>query len=287
MFSAMRGSIERDIRMNYSMWTSYYIELTPEEMVDEFQSAGWSNLELSTEHSAELLRRGDPVKTGTEFKKYAEEHGILFPQGHLWLGCDVAGDESDAQIDELKRWLDLYLALGIKAAVIHAGGSEMVKNGTDAAIVLERRAAAFRALSAYVRDTDLTICLENTVADAAYAPDLLAIIKAAGDKNLGICLDTGHLNISKGIQSGFIRTAGDYLRALHIADNEGESDQHLMPYGRGTVDWDDVMSGLSEVGYSGLFNMEIPGEIRAPLDVKRMKLGYAKQVAGYMLGKLA
>ena len=58
----------------------------------------------------------------------------------------------------------------------------------------------------------------------------------------------------------------------------------MMPYGRGTVDWDDVMAGLSEVGYAGLFNMEIPGEIRAPLDVKRMKLGYAKQVAEYMLG---
>ncbi|MCD6284584.1 MAG: sugar phosphate isomerase/epimerase [Anaerolineae bacterium] len=271
--------------MNYSMWTSYYIELTPEEMVDEFQSAGWFNLELSTEHSAELLKRGDPARIGSEFKTYAEEHGIRFSQGHLWLGCDVAGEESDAVVDELKRWLDLYLVLGIKAGVIHSGGSELVKNGTDAAIVLERRAAAFRALSAHVRDTDLTICLENTTGDTAYASELLAIIKAAGDKNLGICLDTGHLHISKGIQSDFIRTAGDHLRALHIADNEGEFDQHLMPYGRGTVDWDDVMAGLSEIEYSGLFNMEIPGETRAPLAVKRMKLGYAKQVAEYMLGK--
>jgi len=272
--------------MNYSMWTSYYIDLTPEEMAREFGVAGWPNLELSTEHSAALLERGDPVKTGAEFRKYAEDHGVRFPQGHLWLGCDVAGETSDATVSELKRWLDLYLALDIKAAVIHAGGSDLIANGADPAVILERRATAFRDLSGYVRGTDLFLCIENTVRQAPLAPDLLRVIEAAGDQNLGICLDTGHLHMVDGIQADFIRTAGDHLRALHIADNEGERDQHLMPYGKGTVNWDEVVGALFDIGYAGLFNMEIPGETRCPLEVRRAKLSYAKRVAAYMLTEL-
>ena len=39
-------------------------------------------------------------------------------------------------------------------------------------------------------------------------------------------LDTGHANISGIDQVEFIRKAGTQIKALHIADNEGTSDQH-------------------------------------------------------------
>ncbi|MCP4638785.1 MAG: hypothetical protein GY851_00055, partial [bacterium] len=54
------------------------------------------------------------------------------------------------------------------------------------------------------------------------------------------------------------------------------ADQHLLPYGHGTVDWDDVVEGLRAIGYKGLLNLEVPGERRAPMPVLIAKLDYAR-----------
>ena len=72
------------------------------------------------------------------------------------------------------------------------------------------------------------------------------------------------------------------MHALHIADNEGERDQHMMPFGRGSVDWKSVMQGLAEIGYADLFNYEIPGERLAPIAVRDAKAEYLKHVTEYL-----
>jgi hypothetical protein len=40
---------------------------------------------------------------------------------------------------------------------------------------------------------------------------------------------------------------------------------------------------LREVGYSGLFNFEVPGENRCPMTVREAKLDYARQLADYII----
>ena len=83
-------------------------------------------------------------------------------------------------------------------------------------------------------------------------------------------------------QEEFILGAGKLLHALHIADNDTSGDQHLMPYGRGTVDWPAVMRGLNAIGYSDCFNYEIPGERRLPMPVRDAKAEYLKTVTSYL-----
>lgn len=270
--------------MQPGMWTSYLIECSPEEMVERFAEKEWFQLELSTEHGEALLERGDPATVGREFAQFAADRGVSFPQGHLWLTCDIATDGQEEMLELLKKWLDLFAAIGVRAGVLHPGGNEMRRRSASAEEILERQVQVLRQLCDHTRGTGLVISLEN-VSGTPEAEDLLAIIAAVGAENLGICLDTGHLNMASGDQAGFIRTAGSCLKALHIADNEGKSDQHLMPYGRGTVDWAAVMSALKELPYEGLVNLEIPGENRVPMEILLAKLDYLKEVMGYMVGE--
>ena len=265
--------------MKLGMWTSFLIELSPEEMVSRFAEKGWHHLELSDEHGAALLERGKPSSAGQSFKHFASAHGVAFPQGHLWLDCDIAASDQTQVMEKLKQWLDLFLGLDIHAAVIHPGGQELLERGCVPEKLLETRVRALRVLSDYVKDTDMVLCLEN-VTDAPELADLLTIINAASRANLAVCLDTGHLNMASGNQTGFIRKAGPLLRALHINDNDAapDQDQHLMPYGHGTVPWPDVASALKEIQYDGLFNLEIPGEMRCPLPVRLAKLDYLKNI---------
>lgn len=268
--------------LNYSVWSSYFVEMSPEDMVKEFLAAGFTATELSDEHGLMLLGRGDPEKEGAKLKDYADALGFSFPQGHLLLRADLC---ADGAADTLKPWLDLFVALGIRSGVLHAAGGDDLSPEER----FERRAGVLTELAAYVRGTDFTICLENLrgASRPETAEDLNALIDASGgDENLGICLDTGHLHIERDrrqTQADFIRIAGKRLKALHIADNDTTSDMHLMPYGRGTIDWNEVMTALRAVGYDRLFNLEIPGERRCPLPVLRAKLLYCRALCEAML----
>ena len=120
---------------------------------------------------------------------------------------------------------------------------------------------------------------------------ILHIIGLTGCDDLGVCLDTGHLHKVVGCglattsQLEFIRAAGPRLTALHVNDNIATNhDLHNMPFSsKKPLNWGEVMTGLREIGYKGLFNLEIPGESHAPLTVRRMKLDYIRRLCEYMM----
>ena len=57
----------------------------------------------------------------------------------------------------------------------------------------------------------------------------------------------------------------------------------MMPYGRGNVNFEEVVRALREVGYQGLFSLEIPGENRVPLAIRGYKLEYICKCFEYLM----
>ncbi|NLG35882.1 MAG: sugar phosphate isomerase/epimerase, partial [Lentisphaerae bacterium] len=89
---------------------------------------------------------------------------------------------------------------------------------------------------------------------------MLAKLASRGcQKQIGICLDTGHLHLTGGAPAAIVREAGDNLIALHLADNLGKDDNHLFPFA-GTITWGPFLDALRASPYTGLFNFEVPGE---------------------------
>lgn len=269
--------------MKYSVWSYYLREFSPEEQIGHYMDCGFRYAELSDEDGFILLDRGAGAKVGAELKKYADDRGFSYPQGHLMLRANITADDYMSTVDKLKNWLDMYEALDIKAAVLHTGRNpDISPEETDA-----RRMKALTELTDYIKGTNITICLENLTNDLAHSGPLLDLIGRVGSDHLGVCLDTGHLNLCPGeSQYDFIKACGSRLQALHIADNEGQSDQHMMPYGKGRVKWQEVIDGLREIGYRGLFNLEIPGESGGPVEIKLAKLRYVKEICEYMTGQM-
>lgn len=263
-----------------SVWSSYYYEISPEDMVLEFEKHGYRYCELSTEHADVLMARGDVKTIGKEFKAFADEHNVAFLQGHLMLGAKIGSKDC---IDTLKQQLDLFVAIGIKAAVLHV---DVFRDNPTMSIEEKRRinTEALIELTTHIANTDVVICLENLCEPPAdSAEELLYFIDTIKSDNLGICLDTGHLNLTDNPnQKHFIQTAGEHIKALHIADNEGETDQHLMPFGCGKVDIRCVIKELKAIGYDGLYNLEIPNEKWAPMPIRGYKLEYIQKTFAYL-----
>ena len=268
--------------MHLAMWTSYLYDLQPEEMLARFSEKGWTHLELSDEHAVALLARGDPEATGRAFAALAGDLGVRITQGHLSLSIDITSGSPTDALESLKPWMDLFLGVGIGAGVLHWGGKALSESGHGPEEIREVRVEVLSALTDYLCGTDLVVCLEN-LKDIGDALPLLDLIATVGGTNLGVCLDTGHLNLAGGTPREFVGQAGPALKALHVADNEGETDQHLMPYGRGTVDWEGFTQSLRDADYKGLYNFEIPGENRCPLPARLAKLDYIKTIGSMMV----
>ncbi len=269
--------------MKLSVWSAYYSNLSPENALREFKAHRYDYCELSCEHTMDLLERGEPRIIGAEFKKFANELGVTLLQGHLSFDKRLCVPE---EREILKKQVDLFLAIGIKNVVLHCDDLRWRK---DAKISLEEKrdenCKALTELLERIKDSDMVICLENLFSTDGFVDSvdgLMYFIEKFNSKNLGICLDTGHLNLTDKDQVAFIKKAGKNIRALHLDNNEGkEADQHLMPYGLGSVDFVSVIKEMKKLDYDGLYNLEIPGERYAPLEILGYKLDYIKKMFEY------
>ena len=270
-----------------SVWSSYYVDLKIEDAVEELIKNGIFCSELSDEHGLELLERSsDVIATGNALREFLTERGFEISQGHLWLYARICSDGE--AVATLLRWIDLYEAIGIRNMVLHCDKMENSKLSEEERF--QKNVEKLSVLADYIRGRDIIICLENIRATTQEEPvvgisaeQLLKIIDRIGSEQIGICLDTGHLNLTLKNQREFILKAGKKLKALHIADNRGQTDEHLMPFNGGTVDFRQVVDALRQVDYRGLFNLEIPGERRLPLELRAAKLAYIRACYDYLM----
>ena len=295
------------IPMKYSMSSLYFNDLNPYQMVQLFATHGWHHLELSEGHAYDLLTQGEPTKVGRGFKSFAEDHGITFPQGHLlvaWYSntdrskssrtfVDVA-PESDADfvkvLDVVKQWIDLFCAIGIPASVLHMGGSSLVNAGWTEKAVLERRTEALSQIVEHAAGAGADVYVENLCypnCGTETVEEIKALLAGVDGDNVGICFDTGHAVMAELDCVEFVLKAGDQLKTLHIHDNIGLRDDHVLPYESDTIPWSRVLAALGENKYRGLFNMEIPGRSWCPMQVREVKLDYAKNLASYMVAQIS
>ncbi len=249
--------------------------VTPEHAVMMLRKAGFEYAELASEHSRVLFERGP--NSWPVFRKFAEDAGLLFLQGHLPLHEDITtADEKKRQlfVTDHKHYCRMYHELGISSAVLHCGGYSDLKNGIDPETVRERRIRSLRELLEDLPE-GMTICLENLPAETF--SDVEANLKALDyPENLGYCLDTGHLNICREPDPGsYVRRAGKRLKALHLNDNAGPlftgdvlnadgyaSDKHMFPgFFYGSVNWAAVILALNEIGYDSLWNLEVSQDL--------------------------
>ena len=85
---------------------------------------------------------------------------------------------------------------------------------------------------------------------------MLRMIEQVNDDNLGVILDIGHQYAQKELIPLSIEKLGRHMKYVHIADNDGRDNRHLVP-GNGTVDWDEVFRLLKLKSFDGYFSVDL------------------------------
>jgi sugar phosphate isomerase/epimerase len=280
--------------MQPSLWTSMYVEQPPEDALRRMVDLGWRCFELSTEHIAVIRDAADPQARAEAIRSLLGELGAEMPQAHGWISADLASlDDARREADLAKVLAELECChwLGIGCMVLHPGGGG-AKGARDQQRQMTIRLQSFTRLAGRATDLSVSIAVENMM-DGGWGflgrrqfgsviPELHELIDAVGSPALGICFDTSHANVQGLDVAEAARQCGDRLIATHISDNDGSCDQHRTPFG-GKIDWPPVVSALRDVGYTGPFNLEIPGERGVPMEILDLRTRHALEVAQQLL----
>ncbi|HOG45995.1 MAG TPA: sugar phosphate isomerase/epimerase family protein, partial [Anaerolineae bacterium] len=86
--------------------------------------------------------------------------------------------------------------------------------------------------------------------------DAMRMISELRLVNLGVVLDNGHAHVVGESAVQAVHMLGDRLFHVHLDDNNGKRDQHLIP-GDGSFDFQPFMHALRAVGYEGFISAEL------------------------------
>lgn len=204
------------------------------------------------------------------------ECGLVISQAHAPFPAYVPGRPAveDYVIGIYQNCIRLCDAVGCRNLVIHGISLSPDEPALSPEAVEEKNFRLYTSLIPVLRETDVTVCLENLFATAngrhyeGVCSDPSEAVRyidtlneRAGKACFGLCLDTGHLNVLRKNVREYIRLLGGRIRALHIHDNDGVGDQHLIPFA-GTLRWNDFTGALRDIGYRGDLSFETFAQTR-------------------------
>lgn len=236
-------------------------------------------------------------------KEAAQRHGVRFSQAHASFPLYLEGNDAvnDYLIMVMEKTIAVCAFLDCPAVVAHPA--------TLADKALERRVNLnmYRRLIPAAKQYGVKVCLENmierrsgkyregacgTAAEACWYLDTLNA--EAGAEVFGFCFDVGHANLSAKNLREYLRTLGKRLTILHIHDNDGKQDLHLIPYTQvlngqeehGTP-WEDVIGGLRDIGYRGTLSFETFRGVRCmPEPVRPAALQLISAIGRYFRARI-
>lgn len=148
--------------------------------------------------------------------------------------------------------MEMAARLGSDAIVLHI---PLVPEEDAARVAYwDRVRRSLDALEVCGRATGVRVALENGFTPQSWTP-IAGVLEAYGPEFAGICYDSGHGNLS-GNGLDCLEARADRLVCIHLHDNDGASDQHLLP-GMGTVDWERLAAILAKSSYRKWINLEV------------------------------
>ncbi|MBO4377587.1 MAG: sugar phosphate isomerase/epimerase [Clostridia bacterium] len=108
----------------------------------------------------------------------------------------------------------------------------------------------------------------------------------AGEECFGFNFDSGHCFLARQNLYRSMTILGKRIKALHLADNNGHIDDHLLPY-TGQEPWENVIQALIDIGYDGDLNYEVQKGLSAfPKELEDIAMRMQARIGCYMRDRI-
>jgi D-psicose/D-tagatose/L-ribulose 3-epimerase len=235
------------------IWESPFGDEKVDRLARHVADLGFDVLEVCIE---------DPgLVTASAVREAAEEAGVgISVCGAFGLDRDVSHEDPEVRrqgLDYLKFCIDLAAEVGSQNVI----GPMYSATGKARLLPEEERerqrawaAESLREAADYAGERGVGLAMEplnrfetdlvNTVDQG------LDLCERIGAENVGLLLDTFHMNIEEKSIPEAIRAAAGRVRHFHACENDRGAP------GSGHVEWEEVFGALSEVGYDGMVVIE-------------------------------
>lgn len=193
------------------------------------------------------------------YKEAAAKYGLTITQAHAPFPTRVHNEEMNAYVEKaVQKTIMMCGYLECPRLVVHEGFLPYADRTEDE---FDYNIKMYTTFIPYLKKYNVICCLENlftgnrghVMAAACAAPDeairyLDTLNEIAGERLFGFCLDIGHALLCARDVQEFIIRLDHRLECLHIHDNNGIKDDHVLPYW-GLTDWNRFCNGLRAIGY--------------------------------------
>ena len=199
----------------------------------------------------------------------ARHAGLRVENGHLpYFGCNALWEDKLAGQQLLEDYIGAIDAAAgrVKTLILHPFDKD------PPPIPPELFLTRLRILGERCARRQIRLALENL-----NERDCLCRLLDLCAENpwIGLCFDAGHNNTLSPAGFLLLHTYPGRLFALHLHDNDGAKDQHLLP-GEGSVDWRGFRAALQKTSYCGPLLLEAACPSAPPAYVP------AESPAGYL-----
>lgn len=205
----------------------------------------------------------------TDLHSLAGEIGLQIGQVHSPFPTYAGDGDDDDRLFMQERAMRAAALLGSPYMVMHPAMPQgcIYDRGKEEAFDINMQ--RYGHMAALIRETGVKIAIENMF---SWDPELgrfcetvcstgaemnryIDALNPPGEELFVACLDVGHSMISGDAPQAMVLQLGRRLKVLHIQDNDGSGDWHVIP-GLGKINWRKLMTTLRQVGYPGSFSLE-------------------------------
>ncbi len=197
----------------------------------------------------------------SEMLAVCSDVGLRIDSLHAHFGddLDLSSENETARASAMRVYegeIDVCRQLGGDLLVLHPSPPQTPT--TDLARRYDQLRRSMHEFARLGEKTGMRFAFENMPGYHSVGPDVRRLvdeIAAVDSPHVLFLLDIAHAHMTCGVVEA-IRIAGRHIRYTHVCDNDGAVDAHLLPFS-GNLPWEACCEALHEVGYQGVFLLEV------------------------------
>ncbi len=229
-------------------------------VLEEIRASGFQAIEVCSFPKHLDYHRDDDVRRAGEMMRTLGLHPLSF-HAPFAEHIDITSPDDavrEAAAAELITACRAAALLGAENIVLHPGPEREGRPPQEEFLQrMHYAAVSLNRVAAYCCETGVQLLLENMLPHLLFGQtsDMMYLLGEISTCSVGTCLDTGHARLGGDLGNVIPKLSG-HLKMVHINDNHGDWDAHLIP-GDGSIDWPWLLSELQRYQFRGRLIIEM------------------------------
>ena len=258
------------------------------EAVRSLREAGFTHIDLNLccmSQPGGLFTGDDWEREACAVREAAERAGVTIVQAHtpFYSGRIIDPARADYNAFFMKMFMrsaEILDIVQVPTTVLHpmiAGNA--AREDTEAHLAENRR--FYTPYLERISKAGIRGAFENMVNARGFGctvGDLKAMLEQFSAYPVALCWDIGHGNLTFPDQTWALKQLKGLICAVHVHDNRGTTDDHLMPF-LGNIRWEQVMPALRRAEFAGDLVLEVSQNRNMADDLKMESARFSARVA--------